>query len=325
MTRRETAAILIGLLALIAGLVCALLLGTPLGGLSEASRIKIILDLRVPEALAAAGVGAALGLSGLLFQLSLRNNLADPYVMGVAGGSAFGSVSALLLLGDAAGALILPVRALCAFISGMATLSVLRRAAGGRVVALLLGGVIANTAFAAAARVLAALLSPGQIAQVTVFLLGYVPTPPLWEPIVLLASVAFLGAWAVYKSRTLDLLLLADEEALALGADVDRVRARAMAAGTLLAAAAVTLSGMIGFIGLLIPHAARALSGHRHRTLVPLSCLLGAALLLFAHSGAKALAPWVLLPVGAYTSLLGAPAFLWLMVRANKASMRVES
>ena len=324
MTRREAVALSIGLLALIAGLACALLLGADLGGLSEASRARIIFGLRVPEALAAAGAGAALGLSGLLFQLSLRNNLADPYVMGVAGGSAFGSVSALLILGNGAAAVILPARALCAFVSGMATLSILRRAARGRVVALLLGGVIANTAFAAAARVLAALLSPGQIAQVTVFLLGYVPTPPVWEPSLLLACVAILGAWAVYKSRTLDLLLLADDEALALGADVDRVRSRAMAAGTLLAAAAVTLCGMIGFIGLLIPHAARALSGHRHRTLVPLSCLLGAALLLFAHSGAKALAPWVLLPVGAYTSLLGAPAFLWLMVRANKASMTVE-
>ncbi len=323
MTRREAVALFIGVAALFAGLLCALLFGEPLGAFSEASRAKVLWDIRLPEALAAAGVGAALGLSGLLFQLALRNALADPYVMGVAGGSTFGAVTALVILGETGRVFALPMRAAAAFLSGAGTLALLRKASKGRVVALLLGGVVANTAFAAGARVLATLLSPGQTAQVTVFLLGYIPTPSWWEPALLVGVAAIIGAWAVHKSHTLDIMLLSDEEAWSLGVDVARARSRIMLLGTFLAAAAVTISGMIGFVGLLVPHAARAMAGHRHRTLAPLSCLLGAALLLFAHAGAKALAPWILLPVGAYTSLLGAPAFLWLMmVRTGKTSMK---
>ncbi len=318
MSRREFGGLLAGLIALLCGLLCALLMGASLDGISEASRARILLDVRLPEALAATGAGAALGLSGLLFQLALRNTLADPYIMGVAGGAAFGSTAALLLMGEAASSLVLPARAAAAVASGMATLYVMRKASGGRVAALLLGGVIANTAFAAGARLLAALLSPGQTAQVTVFLLGYIPAPPWWEPSILIAFASAAVFWAVWRSPTLDLLLIGDEEAFSLGADVRSERWRIMVLGTLLAAAAVTISGMIGFVGLLVPHAARMLSGHRHRTLAPLSAILGAALLLFAHAASKELAPWLLLPVGAYTSILGAPAFIWLMVRRNR-------
>ncbi len=318
MSRREAWGLFFGMLALACGLLCALLMGAPLGGVSEASRARILLDVRLPEALAAAGVGAALGLSGLLFQLALRNTLADPYIMGIAGGAAFGSTAALLLLGQTAASLLLPARAAAALVSGIATLYAMRKISGGKVAALLLGGVIANTAFAAGARLLAALLSPGQTAQVTVFLLGYIPAPPSWEPSILIGATAVAAFWALWRSRTLDLMLLGDEEAYSLGADARAERWRVMVIATILAAAAVTLSGMIGFVGLLVPHAARIVSGHRHRTLAPLSALLGAALLLFAHAASKELAPWLLLPVGAYTSIIGAPAFIWLMVRRSR-------
>ncbi len=318
MSGRERWALGAGLGALLAGLAAALLLGAPLDGFAASERVRLLLEIRLPEALAAAAVGGALGLAGLLFQLALRNDLADPYVMGVAGGAAFGASAALLVLGAAPAALSLPTRGLAAFGAGLLTLALLRRVAGGRVLALLLGGVVANTAFAAGARALAAALSPGQLTQVSALLVGFIPTPPLQEPLVALAVGLAAVAWALARGRGLDLLLLADDEAASLGVDVGRARERVLLAGTLLAATAVTLAGMVGFVGLLVPHAARALAGHRHRSLAPLSFLLGAAVLLVAHGVSKALAPVVLLPVGAYTSLLGAPAFLALMLRGGR-------
>lgn len=318
MSPRERSALWLGLLALLVGAAAALLLGEPLSSFGPEERLRLLLEVRLPEAAAAAAVGGALGLAGLFFQLALRNDLADPYILGVAGGATFGSVAGLLLLGGAAAALALPLRAAAAFGFGLLALEVLRRAARGRAVVLLLGGVVVNTAFAAAARALAGALSPGQLALVNAFLTGFIPSASLWEPLALALPAALAALLAAGGGRRLDLLLLSDEEASSLGADPARTRRRALAAGTLLSAGAVTLAGMVGFVGLLAPHAARAMAGHRHRSLAPLSFLLGAAGLLFAHALAKALAPVLLLPVGAYTSLVGAPAFIFLLVRANR-------
>jgi len=318
MSGRERSALWVGLAALFVAGAAALLMGAPLSAFGPGERLRLLTEVRLPEALTALAVGGSLGLAGLLLQLALQNDLADPYVMGVAGGSTFGAVAALLLLGGVSPALALPVRALSAFGAGLAALEVLRRAARGRVVVLLLGGVVVNTAFAAGARALAGALSPGQLAQVNAFLTGYIPTPPMVEPLALAVPALAAALYASFRGRRLDLLLLPDDEASALGGDPARGRRRALLAGTLLSAGAVTLAGMIGFVGFLAPHAARALAGHRHRVLAPLSFLLGAAALLAAHALAKGLAPLLLLPVGAYTSLIGAPLFVVLMVRAGR-------
>jgi len=315
---RERSALLIGLAALAAAGAASLLMGAPLSAFGPEERLRLLAEVRLPEALAAFAVGGSLGLAGLFLQLALQNDLADPYVMGVAGGSTFGAVAALLLLGGVSPALGLPVRALSAFGAGLVALEVLRRAARGRVVILLLGGVVVNTAFASAARALTGALSPGQLAQVNAFLTGYIPTPGLVEPLALAVPAVAAMFYASARGRRLDLLLLPDDEASTLGGDPVRGRRRALLAGTLLSAGAVTLAGMIGFVGFLAPHGARALAGHRHRVLVPLSFLLGAAALLAAHALAKGLAAVFLLPVGAYTSLVGAPLFVLLMVRAGR-------
>ena len=315
MTVREWRALALSALAALAGLCAALFLGLPQGPGSVSGVLGMI---RGPEALTAALVGGALGLSGLLFQLVLRNGLADPYVLGIAGGSTFGAVLVTVFFGGVSAAFGLPLNAVAAFGGGLLTLFGLLRMSDGKVTTLLLGGIVANTAFAAGARILTAWLSPTQLAYVTAFLVGFIPTPPLWQPLLLAPPILYALARFAARGRGLDLLLLSDDEASSLGLAVGRIRTEALVLATLLASSAVALCGMIGFVGLVVPHAARLTAGRRHRVLVPVSFLLGAAFLLFAHALGKVLSGAWFLPVGVYTSLVGAPIFLVLLVRSQR-------
>ncbi len=303
-------------LALSAGVAASALAGALFLHLPGEAAAAVLWKVRLPEALAALVVGGALALSGLLFQLILRNSLADPYVLGVAGGAAFASVVTSLLLGTAAPFFLgFPLQAAAAFGGGMATLLLLLRASWGGTGRLLLAGVVANTAFAAGARLAAAFLAPERLPSVTALLMGYIPTPPVLVPLVLAVPVAFTLGRFVKQGRGLDLLLLSDDEAESLGLAVAARRREALVLASLLASMAVAVAGMIGFVGLLVPHAARMLAGRRHKVLVPVSALLGAAFLLAALLVSKVASGWWILPVGVYTSLVGAPAFLVLLWR----------
>lgn len=321
MTSREARAILLCLLFLAAGLAAALFLGLPESADQPGLIGRVFWSIRIPEALTALFAGGALGLSGLLFQLLLRNGLADPYVLGVAGGASFGAVLAMLCLGSAGLALLVPAKTAAAFGGGILTLLALLRLSGGRPGALLLAGVVANTAFAAAARVLTGWLSPSQVVQVTTFLVGFIPTPPLWAPLILAVPVLYTLGRSFGRARGLDVLLLSDDEAFTLGVPVASIRREALVLATLLAAATVTLCGMLGFVGLMVPHGARLLAGHRHRALVLASFLLGAAFVLLAHGVSKLLSGTLFVPVGVYTSLVGAPAFVFLLVKRGRGAL----
>jgi iron complex transport system permease protein len=321
MTARETRALLLSALALAAGLSAALFLGLPEAAGQPGLLGRVFWSIRLPEALTALFAGGALGLSGLLFQLLLRNGLADPSVLGVAGGASFGAVLATLTLGSAAWGLLVPVKAAAAFAGGILTLLVLLRLTGGRPATLLLAGVVANTAFAASARILTGWLSPSQLVQVTTFLVGYVPTPPLWAPLVLAVPALYTLVRSFGRARGLDVLLLSDDEAVSLGVPVASLRREALVLATLLAAATVTLCGMLGFVGLMVPHGARLLAGHRHRVLVLVSFLLGASFVLSAHGLSKLLSGALFVPVGVYTSLVGAPAFVFLLVKQARRTL----
>jgi iron complex transport system permease protein len=316
-TGREVRALTVALAAFLAGLAAALFLALP-GGAEGLQTWRVLAVVRLPEALTAALVGGALGLSGLLFQLVLRNSLADPYVLGVAGGSTLAMVAALLAAGASATVAGLSVRAAAAFLGGLLSLAAILKLGAGKPSTLLLAGIVANTAFAAAARVLTAWFSPAQLAQVTTVLIGFIPTPPLWEPLLLVPLVAFVLGRFLVRGRGLDLLLLSDDEGASLGLAVGKVRREALVLATLLGSAAVALCGMIGFVGLVVPHAARLTAGRRHRVLVPASFLLGGAFLLLAHGVGKLLADKWLLPVGVTTSLVGAPVFLALLARSAR-------
>ncbi len=281
--------------------------------------LRILLWVRVPETLTALFVGGALGLAGLLYQSVLRNPLAEPWVLGVAGGATLGAVAMTLLLGTAlSGFGILPLRALTAFLLGGGSIFVLLRASRGNVYTLLLGGVVANITFASAARILTALLSPSQLAYVTNFLIGFIPTPPLWAPLLVILPCGWTLWRYAGKTRSLDLMLLSDDEASSLGLNVLGFRRELLAVATLLASVGVALVGMVGFVGLVSPHAARLLGGPRHRTLLLLTFLMGGGFLLGAHLLTRSISGVFHLPAGVTTTAVGAPVFLWLLLRRKR-------
>ena len=290
-----------------------------LAGRSGGAAADIVLSVRLPRVGLAAAVGAALAVAGVVFQALLRNPLADPYVLGVSGGAALGGI-AVLTLGGAAGlgyAAVPPA----AFAGALGALLLLLAVAGpaGRLspTSLLLVGVVFN-AFASAAIVfLASLAGLAEGAQVFLWLIGSLADA---RP-ALVASVAgcvAAGLLAVVPfGRALDLLALGEESASLLGIDTKRVRLWLLLASSLLVGAAVSVAGLVGFVGLVVPHALRLLLGPDHRLLVPASALAGAAFLVGCDTLARTLLGGRELPVGALTALAGGPFFLLLLRRTQ--------
>ena len=280
---------------------------------------RVLWEIRLPEAITALLAGGALGLSGLLMQTVLKNSLADPFMLGVAGGASLGAVLAAAL----AGAWLwspsaLPLRAAAALAFGYIAARLLFRVCGGAAYSLLLGGIVLNMLCAASARVLTSWLSPSQVSFVTSFLMGYIPTPPLWAASLLAIPSAAVFARFSGSSRALDLLLTSDDEASSLGLDVGKLRRVALYWATFAASCVVCFTGLLGFVGLLAPHAAAILGARRHDSKLVLSFLMGALFLLAAHGFTKAVSGVVPVPVGAATTLAGVPFFVWLLARAGR-------
>jgi iron complex transport system permease protein len=280
----------------------------------------IVRGIRMPRILLAALVGASLACAGVIFQALLRNPLADPFILGVSGGAALGAI-AMLSLGSALGfgyAAVPPA----AFAGSLLTLVLLFLVAGrgSRVSAtgLLLTGVVFN-AFASAAIVFLASLSDMlEGSRIFVWLVGNLSAARLdvapWLAVFLGIglSCAFLSA------RGLNVLALGEETAEQLGVSTEVQRRVLLVAGSLMVGAAVSVSGLIGFVGLIIPHALRLVLGPDHRLLVPASALAGAAFLVICDTLARTLLGGRELPVGAITALLGGPVFLLLLRRGQQ-------
>jgi iron complex transport system permease protein len=288
-----------------------------LGDASDGVAADIVMRVRLPRVLLAALVGASLAVSGVLFQALLRNPLADPFVLGVSGGAALGGIAALTL-GGAVGLGSAAVPA-AAFAGAVATTVLLFAIAGtqGRLSAthLLLTGVIFN-AFASAAIVfLASLAGLSEGASIFLWLIGSLSAARAdvapWVALFLAFGLAF--AWPM--ARQLNLLTLGDESAAQLGVEVERQKRILLASTSLMVGAAVSAAGLIGFVGLIIPHLLRLLLGPDHRLLVPTAALLGAAFLVACDTLARTLLGGRELPVGAITALAGGPLFLWLLRR----------
>ncbi|MDH5580090.1 MAG: iron ABC transporter permease, partial [Betaproteobacteria bacterium] len=246
------------------------------------------------------------------------NPLADPYVLGVSGGASLGGVAALV-----AG---LPVAALpvAAFGGALAVLAGLRRLAtvGGRmdVLTLLLTGAVFNATSAAAIVLVQTVASREELHALIFYLLGRIP--PLETGPLLLLTVAAVGGAVLLgaRGRALNALALGEEGALQLGVEVERLKREILVTGALLTALAVSWAGLVGFVGLVVPHLVRRLAGPDHRLLGPLSALAGAAFLVAADLVARAaLAPREL-PVGAVTALIGGPFFLLVLRRVPRRS-----
>jgi iron complex transport system permease protein len=295
-----------------------------LTGEATGASADIVRGIRLPRVALGAGVGAALAVAGVVFQALLRNPLADPFVLGVSGGAALAGI-AVLVLGSAVG---LGYGAVppAAFLGSIGALLLLLVVAGptGRLssTTLLLVGVVFN-AFASAAIVfLASLAGMTEGAQVFLWLIGNLADA---RPMLVgwVAAFVALGlAVTLPFARALDLLALGEENAALLGIDATRARRWLLLASSLLVGAAVSVAGLIGFVGLVVPHALRLALGPDHRLLVPASALAGAAFLVLCDTLARSLLGGRELPVGALTALAGGPFFLFLLRRSQPFSGR---
>ncbi len=299
-------------IALVGALAASLLVGSAANPTRE-----IVLEIRLPRALLAALVGAGLATAGALLQALLQNPLADPYVLGISGGAALGGVAALALGGGLwFGSAAVPIVAFVGAL-GASLLLYAVAAAGGRAPAhsLLLTGVVFN-AFASSLIVFAT--SAADLARVAGVFLWLIGSIRLVEP-ALLAAVAVLFALglaiALRFAYALNLIAQGDETASHLGVDVPSVRRWLLAGTALMIGASVSVSGLIGFVGLIVPHVLRLWIGSDHRTLVPASALAGALFLVVADTLARIVLAPTELPVGALTALVGGPVFLVLLRR----------
>lgn len=286
-----------------------------LGG-GDATTRAIVRDLRLPRAILAVLIGGSLAVSGAVFQALLRNPLAEPYVLGVSGGAAVGAV-AVIAFAVAAPAWLLP---LAAFAGGAGTIALVFRIAGSvsrsldtRV--LLLAGVVVGAFFNAVILLLLTLADVETFRSAVFWMMGSLASAT-WPAVGLLAAYlvpALLILLAL--ARPLNLMAVGEETALYLGARVERVKLVAYLVASLLVAAGVAAAGVIGFVGLIVPHAIRLAWGGDHRLLLPGSALAGAAFLLLADTAARTVAAPGELPVGVVTALIGVPLFVVILTR----------
>ena len=276
----------------------------------------VVLSLRLPRIAAALLAGGALAVAGVGFQGLTRNPLAEPSVLGVSSGAAFGVVLAQVF-GLRAG--LLETIGLTGFafagaaVAGTAVYAIAARTGGLPVHTLVLAGVIVGIFFSSAITVLISVVDFDRLGGVIHWLLGNLaPIPP--GALAVFALVAGVGFWLVLgQSRTLNLLALGEEGALQLGVDAERVKRRIFAGAALLTATVVAFVGPIGFVGLIVPHVLRLVLGPDHRVLVPTALMGGGLFLLAADTLARNLVAPAELSVGVITSFCGAPFFIYLL------------
>ncbi len=281
----------------------------------------IILDIRLPRVLLAGIVGAALAVAGATYQGLFRNPLADPYLIGVAQGAALGAIIGFLLPIDWPGFLGFGIVPLFAFIGAMVSVIVVYNLArvGGTlpVTTLILAGVALGALLAAIVSYMIT-VSGEQIHSIMFWLMGSFSLSQWSEVWVALPAVLLGGIVILVFARSLNLMQLGEEQAQQLGVDVEKFKLILLAAATLITAAAVSFVGIIGFVGIIIPHAVRLVWGPDYRFLLPLSVLVGAVFLILADVVARTLLAPTEIPIGVITAICGAPFFLYILRRRTK-------
>ncbi len=275
----------------------------------------IIAEIRLPRVLMAIVVGAALAVAGSAYQALLRNPLADPGILGISSGAALGAISATIFAES------LPIsRPVAAFAGAVITIAVVyalgQGRGGGGTERLILAGVIVNALLSSIVIFLVTSASGARQRNVLSWLIGDLSGESrLLVPVAVFVAI---GIGAVYlNARSLNLMMIGEEDALALGVEARRVKIAVYLAASLLTGAAVAVSGAIGFVGLIIPHAVRLVGGSDNRLVVPASALVGGVFLMLADTIARtAVAPREL-NIGVITSLVGAPVFVYLLKRTN--------
>ena len=274
----------------------------------------VVFGLRLPRIALGILVGAALSVAGAGFQALLRNPLADPYVLGVSSGAALGAIVSLIAAPHVAGAI--QVAAFAGAAGTIAAVYFLGRR-GGQLdsATLLLAGIVAASFLSAIIMFLMTTLSGRDLRGMAFWLMGELSTSPSID-LRFLYFVLFVALGAIYTtSSDLNLILTGEQEARHLGVNVNRVKLVVYVAASVLTGLAVSVSGAIGYVGLLVPHLMRMLFGTDYRVLIPASAIGGAIVIVFADMLARTVVAPTELPVGAMTALVGAPVFIYLMRR----------
>jgi len=284
----------------------------------------IVMDVRLPRILLAALVGAALAAAGCAMQGLFRNPMASPYILGVSSGAAFGA-SLGIILGASCGlaGILIPVQ-LLAFVFALVAISVayFTARANRRVPmeTLLLAGIAVMTFFSAQVSLMK-YIAGDELRSIVFWLMGGLWASG-WDDVITVFPLIVLGiAVIMFHSRELNILLMGEGHALDLGVDVEGVKKRVLVFSSLITAAAVSVTGIIGFVGLIIPHIMRLIVGPDHRILLPSSCLVGAMFLIWTDTLARSVIEPTELPVGIITASFGAPFFLFLL-RKKKGLIR---
>lgn len=302
--------------------VVRILLGSITGNeawFSELDRLfpVVIMDVRLPRILTAAVVGGGLSMAGAVFQGILLNPLADPYTLGVSAGAAFGASVAILVNITVMGTWSIP---LFAFLGAMGTLAAVVFLSAGS------GGLSSNNLILSGI-IVAAILSAGisflkyiadeQVAIIIFWLMGSFAAKT-WNDVWTAAGSLIIGlSIFIFYSRDLNVVAMGDRTAVSLGVDTQRVRLVLLLTASLVSAVAVSVSGIIGFVGLLVPHMMRAVTGPDNRKLIPVCGLAGAVLLLSADTVTRAVLPREI-PIGILTALIGGPFFCYVFRRRRK-------
>lgn len=300
------------------------LAGLPFSGEGLEQAELILGQIRLPRTLLGLAVGAVLALSGVAMQGLFRNPLADPGLVGVSGGAALGAAIAIVgtsMLGGLPPAIEPYVLSVCAFVGGLLVTAVVYRfgRSNGQtnVATMLLAGVALTAMSGAGVGLFTYLADDATLRSLTFWNLGSLNGASyqrLWPLLIVVVGVAL---WLPRRASALNAMLLGESEARHLGFDVERIKLELVLCTALGVGAAVAAAGLIGFIGLVVPHLMRLLVGPDHRVLLPASLLAGAGLLLLADLIARLLLAPAELPIGIVTALIGAPFFLFLLVRGR--------
>lgn len=328
LTRRIAASTLFFLLLLLAAMFMGVAVGSTGSYFKEVLHLlaggqpgdpvieAIIWRIRLPRVILAALVGATLSLGGLVFQALLRNPLAEPYILGISGGSAIGAIAGILL-----GLSYFPGVGIMAFGGSIATLMLLLFMSSGQRLLkqdlLLLSGVMVNAFCAAIIMFLVSMTRDARLHNIIFWLMGDLSSAQLGRVGYLAAALAPCFMLLFWLSNTMNLLLMGRDMALTMGVNIKLVTLTLLAATSFMVSATVSYCGLIGFVGLVIPHLLRMLMGSDHRILVPACLLGGGAYMIFCDLLAKTLPRQGEMPAGVITAMIGAPLFIFLLKRSR--------
>jgi len=301
----------------VVGAIADTLLGN---GPTPSEDALILFSVRLPRILFAGIIGASLSLGGVVFQALLRNPLADPYVLGISGGSALGAIIGIVL---GAGSFYLGVPFL-AFGGALLTVFLVFIVAGGSRGllldnSLLLAGVVVNSFFSAAILFSLSVVNSMELHSISFWLMGDLSGAAVKE--IAVAALCLMACFVILyaQARKLNLMVQGEETALQLGVNVQRTKYILLIVTSLITAVAVSLAGIIGFVGIMVPHMMRLVFGSDHRLLLPAAALFGASFMVVADTLARIILAPAELPVGVITALCGAPYFIFLMRRKGRA------